>query len=232
MQRRLLLAALPSAAILRGRSAQARPPAILAELFTSQSCNSCPPADALLIELIRDRPEVLALSCHVTYWDRLGWRDRFSLPAATERQRRYAGLLRNGRYAGQVYTPQLVVQGERDAIGSERPAVLAALRAARPAGGVELALGLHESGVTVEVGPGAGSGTLWLIGYDPLHVTDIRAGENGGRRLAYGNVVRGITAIGAWQGTALRHRAARGAGERVALLLQAPDGAILAMATA
>ncbi|UPY35258.1 DUF1223 domain-containing protein [Sediminicoccus sp. KRV36] len=232
MQRRPLLAVLPIAAILRGRMAQARPHAILAELFTSQSCNSCPPADALLIELIRDRPEILALSFHVTYWDRLGWKDRFSLPAATERQRRYAALLREGRYAGQVYTPQLVIQGRRDAIGSERAAVLAELRQAAPAGSAEIALGLRENGVVVEVGPGSGAGMLWLIGFDPLHVTEIRSGENGGRRLAYGNVVRSIAPLGGWQGAALRQQVPRGAGERVAVLLQGADGAILAMASA
>lgn len=232
MQRRLLLAALPSAVILRGRAAQARPHAIVAELFTSQSCNSCPPADALLVELIRDRPDLLCLSYHVTYWDRLGWKDRFSLPAATQRQRRYAELLREGRYPGQVYTPQLVIQGQRDAIGSERPAVLNALRQAQPAAAVELTLGLDGNGVTVEAGAGIGAATLWLIGFDPQHVTEIRSGENGGRRLAYGNVVRSITSLGAWQGTGLRQQVARGAGERAAVLLQGTDGVILAAASA
>ncbi|MEI6161099.1 MAG: DUF1223 domain-containing protein [Roseococcus sp.] len=231
MQRRLLLAALPSAAILCGRAAEARPHAIVAELFTSQSCNSCPPADALLIELVRDRPDVLALSWHVTYWDRNGWKDRFSLPAATERQRRYAAQLRDGRYPGQVYTPQMVIQGRRDAVGSERMAVLTALRQAPQAAAAEITLGLRENGAVVEVGPGAGSGALWLVGFDPQHATEIRSGENGGRRLAYGNVVRSVTALGAWQGAGLRQQVTRGAGERMAVLLQGADGAILAAAS-
>jgi hypothetical protein len=229
MQRRHLLAALPTAAILRGRVATARTHAVLAELFTSQSCNSCPPADAALIELIRERPDVLALSFHVTYWDRLGWKDRFSLPAATDRQRRYAALLREGRYPGQVYTPQLVIQGRRDAIGSDRSAVRAELRAAQPAAGVEL--GLEVSGAELQVEIGAGAGTAWLIGFDPLHETAIRSGENGGRRLAYGNVVRSITRIPLPPGGGLRQRLPRGAGERVAVLVHATDGGVLALAS-
>jgi hypothetical protein len=229
MQRRLILSGLPAAAILRGRAAGARTHAVLAELFTSQSCSSCPPADALLIELIRDRPDVLALSFHVTYWDRLGWKDRFSLPAATDRQRRYAALLREGRYPGQVYTPQIVIQGRRDAVGSERNAVLTELRAAPAASGVDLALAVSGSEARVEIG--AGAATAWLIGFDPLHQTDVRSGENGGRRLAYGNVVRSITRVPLPPGGGLRQQLARGAGERVAVLVQAADGAVLALAS-
>lgn len=230
MRRRLLLAGLPAAAIWRGRAAQARPHAVVAELFTSQSCNSCPPADALLLELIRDRPEVLALSFHVTYWDRLGWKDRFSLAAATERQRRYAALLREGRYPGQVYTPQMVIQGRRDAIGSERAAVMAALRAAPAAASVELALEVAGGEVVVEIGPGGSS--AWLLGFDPLHQTEIRSGENGGRRLAYGNVVRSISWLPLTPAGRMRQAVARGAGERVAVLVQGAEGAILAAASA
>jgi len=232
MRRRLVIAGLSAAAIIGPRQAVAGPQALVVELFTSQSCNSCPPADALLLDLIRNRPDVLALSYHVTYWDRLGWRDRFSLPAATERQRRYAGLLREGRYPGQVYTPQMVVQGRRDAIGSDRPAVLAELRQASPVTATGLSIIAHESAVTIEVGAGRGSGNLVLIGFDPRHTTTIRSGENGGRTLAYGNVVRSITPLVAWDGAALRQQAAKGAGERMAVLLQSPDGAILAAATA
>jgi len=230
MQRRHLLAALPAVAI--ARRAVAGPQPLVVELFTSQSCNSCPPADALLLELIRGRPDVLALSYHVTYWDRLGWRDRFSLPAATERQRRYAGLLREGRYPGQVYTPQLVVQGRRDAIGSDRPSVMAELRNASAASVPELRVTARDAALTIEVAAGSGLGNLVLVGFDPHHTTEIRSGENGGRRLAYGNVVRSITPLGQWQGAALRQQAIKGAGERAAVLLQSPDGAILAAATA
>src|SRR6516162_11255938 len=98
---------------------------IMVELFTSEGCSSCPPADALLTELA-GRPDVLALSFHVDYWDRLGWKDPFSSPAATERQQRYAELLR----LATVYTPQMVVDGKWQAVGSDHAEVKRALDAA------------------------------------------------------------------------------------------------------
>lgn len=222
MRRRHLLAALPG---LAGPAA-AMPPPVLVEMFTSQSCSSCPPADALLAELV-GRPGVLALSLHVTYWDRLGWRDRFSLPAATERQRRYATTLGHG----QVYTPQAVVQGARDVVGSDRGALLAALRAAAPA---PVTLGLAAEGGTVALtaGEGAGEGSLWLVGFDRRHVTPIGGGENGGRTLTHVNVVRSLRRVGAWAGGAVRIAAPRPEGERLALLLQATEGPILGLGLA
>src|SRR5689334_24971625 len=99
---------------------------IVVELFTSEGCSSCPPADALLAELA-GRPDVLALSFHVDYWDRLGWRDPFSSPAATERQHGYAVLLG----LATVYTPQIVVDGKWQAVGSDHGEVEHALGAAR-----------------------------------------------------------------------------------------------------
>ena len=233
MQRRLLLATLPAAAIWRVRPARAMPQPILAELFTSQSCDSCPAADALLIELIGARPDVLALSFHVTYWNRLGWRDRFSLPGATERQRRYAQTLREGRYPGQVYTPQLVIQGELDAIGSDRPAVLAALSEAarRPRPAAELAVAADGATAVVEIGPGAAGAAAWLVGYDARHVTEIGGGENRGRRLTHGHVVRSLQALPPRPAGGQRMLVPRGAGERLALLVQGADGTVLGAAS-
>jgi len=106
-------------------AAETRPPVV--ELFTSQGCSSCPPADALLGELAR-RGDVIALGFHIDYWDKLGWKDPLSTPQSTERQRRYARL-----FGTPTYTPQLVIDGTREMVGSQRETVLAALRQTTPA---------------------------------------------------------------------------------------------------
>lgn len=230
---------------MRRRDVLSLPPALLApgtalaqerrltvvELFTSQGCSSCPPADAVLAELARTRPDVLPLSFHVTYWNRLGWRDRFSLEEATERQRRYARWLgRASAYPGSVYTPQAVVGGRRDAVGSDRTALLAAIRAAAGAEGPSVRVTVRDGNAVAEVGAGPGAGTLWLVGFDRMHETAVGAGENAGRRLSHVNVVRGVRSAGAWRGEVLRVTAPVPAGERVTALLQAEDGAILGAA--
>ncbi len=200
--------------------------ATVVELFTSQSCSSCPPADALLTELDHSRPDLLVLAYHVTYWDRLGWRDPYSLQASTDRQRAYAARWPQDG----LYTPQLVVQGAHQAVGSDRAAVQAALGAPRPAP-VTLALAADAAGLRIDAGAGAGRGTFMLVGYDPMHTTRIGGGENGGRTLTETNVVRSVTRIGTWVGAPVQLAASRPAGERVAVLLQAEDGTILASAT-
>lgn len=211
-------------------SGQAPGPAagpVVVELFTSQSCSSCPPADALLAELARTRPDILALDFHVTYWDRLGWKDPYSLPAATSRQRRYAELWRRDG----VYTPQLVAGGRHQAVGSDRAEVLAAIGAAAatpPA--AALWLGRDAAGLVLDAGAGVGEGTLLLVGFDPARTTRVAGGENGGRTLMEVNVVRSLTPAGAWRGAAMSLRAPQPAGERTALLLQADDGRVLAAA--
>lgn len=202
--------------------------ATVVELFTSQSCSSCPPADALLTELDRSRPDLLVLAYHVTYWDRLGWRDPYSLQASTDRQRSYAARWPDDG----LYTPQIVVQGTHQAVGSDRAAVQAALGAPRPAP-VALTLTTDAAGLRIDVGAGAGlgRGSLMLVGFDPTHTTPVGGGENGGRTLMETNVVRSVTRVGVWDGGPVHLAAARPAGERVAVLLQADDGAILASAT-
>ncbi len=200
---------------------------VVVELFTSQSCSSCPPADALLGELARTRPDVLALSFHVTYWDRLGWKDPYSLPEATRRQRRYAALW--GR--SEVYTPQLVAGGRHQAVGSDRAEVLAAIgAAAADASAVPLRLGRDAAGLVLDAGAGRGAGTLLLVGFDPARTTRVGGGENGGRTLTETNVVRSVTAAGPWRGEPVVLHAPRPEGERTALLLQAEDGRFLAAA--
>ena len=220
---RLLAALLVPA--LGASAAQAAAPVVV-ELFTSQSCSSCPPADALLAELSRTRPDILALDFHVTYWNRLGWKDPYSLPQATERQRRYAGLL------GQegMYTPQLVAGGRHQAVGSDRRAVLAAIAAAASDTAVPLRLARDAAGLVLDVGTGPGAGTLLLVGFDPAHTTRVAGGENGGRTLTEVNIVRSLVPAGPWHGAAATLHAPQPAGERTAALLQGDDGRILAAA--
>jgi hypothetical protein len=189
-----LTALLPTAAI-----AAERP--VVVELFTSQGCSSCPPANAFLNELARGRRDVLALAFHVTYWDRLGWKDPFSLNEATARQDRYGH-----RFGDGSYTPEIVVDGATSHVGSQREDVGAAIAQARRTSETAAAIIISKEGnaLAIEVGSGKGSAKVLLIGFDRDHRTAIRRGENGGRTLEEANVVRSIRAIGAWQGETLR----------------------------
>jgi hypothetical protein len=203
---------------------------VVAELFTSEGCSSCPPADALLSELARTRPDVLPLAFHVTYWDRLGWPDPFAFEGATARQRGYAAMLG----LGSIYTPQLVVDGTRDVIGSDRPAVLRALAGARAGTPEQVSLTLSRTagGITAAIGTGRpeARATLLLAGYDSAHRTTVAHGENAGRTLTESNIVRELVRAGDWHGAAATLRATVPAGEHVAAILQARDGQILATA--
>jgi hypothetical protein len=207
--------------------AQAGERPTVVELFTSEGCSSCPPADALLAELA-GRPDVLALSFHVDYWDRLGWKDPFSSRAATDRQNRYATLLA----LPTVYTPQIVVDGKWEAVGSDRADVEHALELARrDPPEVPVTLALDHGQAQIAVGPGSAgvAASVLLIGFDRRHVTAVKRGENSGRTLAHVDVVRGLEEI-----------ARLGAGEiavpipwpcdRVAAVVQAADGRALGVA--
>jgi hypothetical protein len=175
VRRRDLIAAAVATGIAPVARAAQHP--VVVELFTSQGCSSCPPADALLGELAR-RPTVISLAWHVDYWDHLSWRDRFASAAATARQRAYARQLGSG-----VFTPALVVDGTNVAIGSERASVEAAIEAAR-ALPVALTLTRFDAAVAVEVGAALGPVRALRIVYDPEHATDVAAGENDGERLS------------------------------------------------
>jgi hypothetical protein len=206
-------------------SAAERP--VVVELFTSQGCSSCPPANAYLNELARDRTDVLPLAFHVTYWDRLGWKDPFSLPDATSRQDRYGH-----RFGDGSYTPEIVVDGASSHVGSYRAEVGAAIDAARQDGATAASLSLTKetNGLAIDVGAGQGHGRLLLIGFDHAHTTAIRRGENGGRTLQEANVVRSIRGIGDWQGSPLNLHEKFPEGEDVAVVLEAPDGRIVGAA--
>jgi hypothetical protein len=207
--------------------AEERP--IVVELFTSEGCSSCPPADALLAGLA-SRPEVLALSFHVDYWDRLGWKDPFSSPEATRRQHRYAELLG----LATVYTPQIIVDGKWQAVGSDRGEVERALDAARHDGAevpVSLVVDHGHAQIKISSGGEGVSGAVLLIGFDRRHVTAVARGENGGRTLAHVDVVRSVEEVAQFDGRASAIDVPiRSPSDRVAAILQARDGRVLGVA--
>ena len=202
---------------------------VLVELFTSQGCNSCPPADAYLGDLAK-RKDVVALAFHVDYWDQLGWKDPFADAAWTRRQRQYSRALRTT----QIYTPQMVIDGGVHAIGSDRASVERligdAAKRQRPA----VALKRAPDGLDLRI-DGQGEGEIWVVGYDPRHETKVPRGENAGKTLAEFNVVRGIRQVDAWKGGALSRLLAAaelppGAAHAV-LIQEAGLGRVLAVAT-
>ncbi|MCJ2014515.1 DUF1223 domain-containing protein [Methylobacterium sp. J-076] len=203
--------------------AAARP--VVVELFTSQSCSSCPPAEALIGDLAREGGDVLPLAYHVTYWNHLDWRDTFSLPAATERQHAYAE-----RLGDSVYTPQAVIDGRTSLVGSQESAVRAAIASARGGGdGVSVSL-VREGGLSVRLGAGQGSGRITLVGFDPSHVTPVARGENAGRTLVQANVVRSVAGIGRWTGTPQTLTVPWPAGEAAAVIVQDEAGHVVGAA--
>jgi hypothetical protein len=198
---------------------------IVVELFTSQGCSSCPPADAFLTDLAHQRRDVLPLAFHVTYWDRLGWKDPYSLDAATARQREYA------RHLGDdgVYTPQMVVDGTAGFVGSHRSEGLSAIAGAAPKS-VPVSLAGEGQTLLIKVSAGAGTARILLVGFDPSHETHVGRGENSGRTLLESNIVRSMTQLGTWSGSAIELRPARPDGQGFAVLLQADDGRIIGAA--
>jgi hypothetical protein len=199
---------------------------VVVELFTSQGCSSCPPADALLVELTR-RPDVLPLGFHVDYWDRLGWRDPFSSPAATARQESYARAL---GLSG-VYTPQVVINGRHEAVGSDRQTINT-IMAGSTRMPVRVALAVENGALSIRVGAGPGEGRLWLVSFDRQHETPVKRGENAGRTIVNVNVVRSLRPAGSWSGSPLILSLPQPpTGTGVAILLQAPDGQILGAAS-
>ena len=200
---------------------------VVVELFTSQGCSSCPPADALLEDLTR-RSDLLPLAFHIDYWDRLGWRDPFSSPQATDRQKNYARLLR----LSSAYTPQMVINGRADVVGSDRRRVMATIdgQGSLP---VSVALTADGNGLLAAIGAGSGEGKLWLVTFDRSAETRVPAGENAGRTILNVNIVRAIDDVGVWGGDAKSLRLVRPADGKggAALLLQAPSGAILGAAS-
>lgn len=166
---------------------------VVVELYQSQGCSSCPPANAAL-NAIADRPDVIALSFAVTYWDRLGWKDIFADKAYTQRQYDYAGAFRNPN----VYTPQIVINGARAITGIKQGELARAVAdSSPPTRGPKVT----SEGAKISIGSGEGSADIWLVRYDPRIINvGIRAGENNGRTLPHKNIVRSLTRLGTWHG--------------------------------
>ena len=200
---------------------------VVVELFTSEGCSSCPPADAFLTDLARGRRDVLPLAFHVTYWNSLGWRDPYSLDAATNRQSQYGS-----RFGDGSYTPEMVVDGQKGLVGSERGEAEAAIASAERQGRTAAPVRLSRQGgrVSITVGAGSGSGRILLVGFDPEHRTAVGRGENSGRTLTESNIVRSIRPVGQWTGAALTLDEEAPAGQEVAVLMEAPGGAIIGAA--
>jgi len=207
--------------------AAGRQPTVV-ELFTSQGCSSCPPANANLA-VLSGRPGVLALSFNVTYWDQLGWKDTFAKPEFTARQVTYEPRLDHDG----PFTPQVVVDGHADTIGNRLGAIEGLIRASQHRD--QPTVGIGEKDISIGAGAApAGGADVWLVAYDPRLVdVPVGRGENAGRTLPHKNVVHSLERIGSWHGTAIDlPLPAAAPGLRRAVLVQAPaGGAIIAAAT-
>lgn len=203
--RTLAIATLCAGLLLAGPVA-ANPKAVV-ELFTSQGCSSCPPADKLFGTLVKD-PDLVVLSLPVNYWDYLGWKDTFATAENGARQRAYADM----RGDRAVYTPQAVVNGRSHAVGSDSRAIAAAVKKTGDLP-VDVSAHMSDDALTVEVGPGKTPGmmaTVWLVLFDRSREVTIKRGENRGRTISYHNVVRRMQAIGVWKGKAASYEMPRG----------------------
>ena len=197
--------------LIADSQAQAEPRAVI-ELFTSQGCSSCPPADKLMGEYARD-PSVIVMSLAVDYWDYLGWKDTLAASGHSNRQRAYAKM----RGDRQIYTPQAVIDGAVHALGSDKAAIERAIRQARDQGGrdqvrdlgapLSLPVKLERTGdkITVTVAAGKdekGQAEVWLCPITKLVPVTIAKGENSGQTVTYNNVVRRWIKLGDWSGKA------------------------------
>jgi hypothetical protein len=185
------------------RPAHAEPRAVV-ELFTSQGCSSCPPADKIIGELAKD-PSVIALSMPIDYWDYLGWKDTLADARFSARQKAYSQM----RGDREVYTPQVVVNGSAHVVGSDREGIEDAIGDTKKADGVmsvpvAMALAGKQIHVTVAAsgkGPAAMHGEVWICAISKAVPIAIGRGENSGREVTYHNVVRNLLKVGDWNGS-------------------------------
>jgi len=217
-------AALGIAALLQ--PALADPPRAVLELFTSQGCSSCPPADAVLADLAR-QPDIVALSFPVNYWDYLGWKDTLAHAAFTARQKAYA----HARSDRQVFTPQMIVNGRKSCVGSDKAQIEKTIHAAsegRKTLPVNVDLKEQNGVVTIAIEDtdqaANRAAEVWVLPVLRVHTVPIERGENKGKTVTYANVVRGLTRIGEWRGGSARFEVpletARSGGDGYVVLLQ------------
>jgi hypothetical protein len=204
--------------------------AVLVELYTSQGCSSCPPADEILGKLAK-RDDVIALSLHVDYWDYLGWKDVFADPAFTKRQQAYARAARENM----IYTPQMVIGGVDSVVGTRTMELMDYIsmrqKASRP-----VSLTLSKSAGQIDVDASStGVGGEWvvqLVRYIPKQAVEIKRGENAGRTVTYHNVVSSWNVIGTWNGEAPLQLSAPldGDAPSVVVIQDGTSGPVLAVA--
>ena len=171
---------------------------VVVELFTSQGCSYCPPADAYLNELA-NQPNVIALAWHVDYWDYIGWKDSFANPAFTERQRAYA----HAQKQRMIYTPQLIINGVENMMGKIYDEVSASIRKVTVQKAV-MKLSSSRAGaaytVTLSASHRHGTYDVQLVRVSPINIVKILGGENAGKTVTYVNVVTDLRSLGSWDG--------------------------------
>ncbi|MAB07389.1 MAG: DUF1223 domain-containing protein [Rhodobacteraceae bacterium] len=215
---------------MAGTTAQAQDNPVVVELFTSQGCSSCPPADSVLAEL-GTHDDVIPLALHVDYWDYIGWPDSFADPAFTKRQKGYARA--SGRRS--IYTPQMVIDGRYDVVGSRPMKVVDAIRHAEKKPVVaHLSLSRADDELHIEaepVGPFS-EATVHLVRYTPQKRVEILDGENAGQTVTYSHIAHGWEVLGVWNGKApLEMRVPISGDDPVVVMLQEDGyGPILAAA--
>ncbi len=205
----------------RTTAATPAPDLTVVELFTSQGCSSCPPANAHLLAL-SSRPDLLTLSWGVTYWDQLGWKDTFGHDAYTRRQRDY----QRGLGTDNVWTPQIVVDGRRHVVGQRLTEIQALIDRHQPSTGPAVVIRNGGVGLAGGTAPAAPA-DVWLVRYEPRPIeVPVARGENGGRTLPHASVVRELVRLGDWTGPTVGYRLPPSgrADLKTAILVQAPNG--------
>lgn len=195
MQKIFAAALLSLNALCTVANAQERP--VVVELFTSQGCSSCPPADAYLHDLAK-QPNIFALALHVDYWDYIGWKDSFASPEFTERQRNYARV----QQERVVYTPQMMINGVKHLVGTRKSEVANQIKRHSNQSEIVTIQAVAQNGdVRIDLeGKTAGDYVVHLIAYAPLSTVSILRGENAGRTIDYANVVKDWRSLATWNG--------------------------------